>query len=119
MMNPMMANGIRLTRMLRLLPSAMPRLATALREALAGDRAALESLVDLHDLDRGVVDALRGDLDRNRGKALVVAGGHLSEETHLAVASLNVSRSSPAVSPFSPSLRPAFRSPPVSSRSSG
>ncbi len=80
---------------LRLMPSAMARLATALRDALAGDKTALEALTDLHDLDHGLVDALLHDLEGGRGETLVVAGGHLPEEAHTSVASINAMLEAP------------------------
>jgi molybdopterin-containing oxidoreductase family iron-sulfur binding subunit len=82
-------SGANADHRLRLLPSAMARLATALRDALAGDRTALAALTDLHHLDPALMDALLQDLEQHRGAVLVVAGGHLPEEAHTSVASIN------------------------------
>ncbi len=80
---------------LRLLPSAMARLATALRDALAGDRTVLAALTDLHHLDPALVAALLHDLEQHHGEVLVVAGGHLPEEAHTSVASINAMLGAP------------------------
>jgi Fe-S-cluster-containing dehydrogenase component len=85
----MTVTGSNADHRLRLLPSAMARLAIAFGDALAGDQTALDALTDLHHLDRKLVDALIHDLNQSPGEALVVAGAHLPEEAHLAVASLN------------------------------
>ena len=74
---------------LRLRPSAMAALLRALRAALRGDAAPLRRLADEHDLDGRVADALVDDLRRHRGRALVVAGGHLPENVHAAATLLN------------------------------
>jgi len=85
----MTVTGSNADHRVRLLPSAMPRLATALRDALNGDRSSLNALTELHHLEAAVVEALLHDLEAHRGEALVVAGGHLPEETHAATAAIN------------------------------
>jgi molybdopterin-containing oxidoreductase family iron-sulfur binding subunit len=74
---------------LRLKPSACLELVSALRAALGGDAAALTALCGKQHLDKAVVAGLVEDLKHHHGASVVVAGGHLPESVHAAVALLN------------------------------
>ncbi|MBN1443869.1 MAG: 4Fe-4S dicluster domain-containing protein [Planctomycetes bacterium] len=74
---------------LPLKPSAMLPLVRALRSALGGDGARLDELVKEAKLDGALLAALVKDLKEHRGESVVVAGPHLSEAAHAAVALLN------------------------------
>ena len=64
-------------------------LARALRAAVAGREAELQSLAQEHGLDPAVLAGLVEDLGGHVGQALVVAGPHLPASVHAAVALLN------------------------------
>jgi len=74
---------------IRLRPSAVGFLTNALRSAVGGNRAALAAFASTHRVDADVLNALADDLTGSRGGALVVAGSHLPESVHAAVALLN------------------------------
>ncbi|MCP4658246.1 MAG: twin-arginine translocation signal domain-containing protein, partial [bacterium] len=74
---------------IRLRPSAMEALARALRQAVDGNGDALRELAATHRLDARLLAALAQDLRAHRGRAVVVAGPHLPESVHAAVALLN------------------------------
>jgi len=91
----MTVTGSNADHRLRLMPSVMARLATALHDALAGDRSSIDVLTDLYDLDLDLVNALLHDLESGRGETLVVAGAHLPEEAHIATAAINAMLEAP------------------------
>ncbi len=73
----------------RIRPSLLGTLGLALREAVRGDRSPLAALAAEHHLDPKLLEAIADDLKANGGAALVVAGAHLPEQVHAAVALLN------------------------------
>ena len=70
-------------------PSVLDPLASALGEAVNGNRSALDKLAVKHHLSGLLLGKLADDLASHRGEALVVAGSHLPESVHGAVALLN------------------------------
>ncbi len=70
-------------------PSQLAALANAVRRALEGGAAATgESAANAH-IEPALLSALVEDLRRHRGEAVAVAGPHLPEAVHLAVAAIN------------------------------
>ncbi len=73
----------------RLRPSQMGGVVTALRLAAAGDDHAMHDMAAKHGLPRDTLVELVKDLHANRGESLVVAGPHLPASVHANVAMLN------------------------------
>lgn len=85
----MTVTGSNADHRIRLRPSAMRRLASSLLRAIEGDATELNALGAESGVSPALLMALVDDLRRNRGGALVVAGPHLPEADHAAVAILN------------------------------
>jgi len=85
----MTVTGSNADHRIRLRPSAMGSLARALLEAVDGNTEAVRAHSRKHGMREQILMALAGDLKAHRGQALVVAGPHLPEATHAAVALLN------------------------------
>lgn len=85
----MTVTGSNADRRIRLRPSAMGSLARTLLPALDGDLGAVRALGRKHGISEPALISLAEDLQAHRGQALVVAGPHLREEAHAAVALLN------------------------------
>ena len=73
----------------RLRPSAIGPLARVLLKAIDGELDALQAFGREQAIDAQLLVALADDLKAHVGQALVVAGPHLPEEVHCAVAILN------------------------------
>jgi molybdopterin-containing oxidoreductase family iron-sulfur binding subunit len=86
---PMTVTGSNADHRIRLRPSSMGRLARALLKAVSGDASNLSAVVSESNLDGQLLTALAEDLDHHRGESLVVAGPHLPQGVHAAVALLN------------------------------
>jgi len=85
----MTVTGSNADNRIRLRPSAMGSLTRALLQAVDGDMEEIHALGQKHGINEKVLTALTEDLKTHHGKALVVAGSHLPEEAHAAVALLN------------------------------
>jgi molybdopterin-containing oxidoreductase family iron-sulfur binding subunit len=70
-------------------PSQMAALANALRRAVEGEEAAIEATVGEAHVEPELLAALVKDLRAHSGEAVVVAGPHLPESVHVAVAAIN------------------------------
>lgn len=85
----MTTTGSNADHRLRIKPSALPGLITALSDAVAGDNEPLKAVAAEQHLDAALLKALAGDLVGHQGQSVIVADGQLPEAVHAAVALLN------------------------------
>jgi len=85
----MSLTGSNADQRLALRPSQMLAVTEALRAALKGDSGPLDKLSSGSTKSAAFLNALVVDLRANKGRSLVVAGGHLPEAVHASVAMLN------------------------------
>jgi len=76
---------------IRLRPSLAAKFARALLGAVEGNGSKLDAFAHEHRLDDRTLASLADDLSSNHGASLVLAGSHLPEPVHAAVALLNES----------------------------
>jgi len=85
----MTVTGSNADHRIRLKPSAMGRLARVLLRAVEGDAKEVNAFASEAGVSSALLSAITEDLRSHRGNALVVAGPHLPEGVHAAVAMLN------------------------------
>ncbi|MHC4671043.1 MAG: 4Fe-4S dicluster domain-containing protein, partial [Planctomycetota bacterium] len=85
----MTVTGSNVDHRIRLRPSLMGVLVNIMRQAITGNNRVLVEFAQKHHLQTDLLKGLVKDLVANRGKALMVAGPHLPESVHAAVALLN------------------------------